>query len=93
MSTLSQTDLKMLKQAAHHLKPIILIGSKGLSEAVHKEIDRALFDHELIKIKVSAAEREDRDAMIDEIVARHQAKAVQRVGHTVTVYKKNEQKA
>jgi RNA-binding protein len=92
MSTLSQTDLKMLKQAAHHLKPVILIGSKGLSEAVHKEINRALFDHELIKIKVSAAERADRDAMIDEIVAQQGALVVQRVGHTVTVYRKNEQK-
>jgi RNA-binding protein len=92
MSTLPQTDLKMLKQAAHHLKPIILIGSKGLSEAVHKEIERALFDHELIKIKVSAAERDDRDAMIDEIAAKHQALVIQRVGHTVTVYRRNEQK-
>lgn len=88
MSTLSQTERKMLKQAAHHLKPVILTGSKGLTEAVHKEIARALFDHELIKIKISAEEREDRDTMVAEILSQHGAVLVQRVGHTATFYKK-----
>lgn len=91
MSTLSQTERKILKQAAHHLKPVILIGGKGLTEAVQKEIARALFDHELIKLKVSAQEREDRDKMIQEITSQHGAILVQRVGHTATIYKKKEE--
>jgi len=91
MSTLSQTERKILKQAAHHLKPVILIGGKGLTEAVHKEIARALFDHELIKIKVSAKEREDRDKMIEAILGEQGAILVQRVGHTATIYKKKEE--
>jgi RNA-binding protein len=90
MSTLSQTERKMLKQAAHHLKPVILTGGKGLTEAVHKEITRALFDHELIKIKINAEEREDRKAMIEEIAAQHEAEVIQQVGHTATFYKKKE---
>lgn len=91
MSTLSQTERKMLKQAAHHLKPVILTGSKGLTESVHKEIARALFDHELIKIKVNAQDREDRNTMIGEILAQHEAVLVQAVGHMVTIYKKKEE--
>ena len=91
MPTLSQSDRKMLKQAAHHLKPVIIIGGKGLTEAVQKEIARALFDHELIKIKVSAQEREDRDTMIAAIEAAQGATLVQQLGHTATFYKKKEQ--
>lgn len=87
MSTLSQTERKVLKQAAHHLKPVILIGGKGLTEAVQKEIARALFDHELIKIKVSAEDREERDAMIKAIADEQEAEIIQQVGHTVTIYK------
>lgn len=92
MTTLSQTDRKMLKQAAHHLKPVILIGGKGLTEAVQNEIARALFDHELVKIKVSGQERADRDAMIAAIESEHEAQLVQRVGHMATFYKKKEEK-
>ncbi len=80
----------MLKQAAHHLKPVILTGSKGLTEAVHKEIARAFFDHELIKIKVSAEEREDRKAMIEAIASTHGAEIIQQVGHTATFFKKKD---
>jgi RNA-binding protein len=90
MSTLSQTDRKMLKQAAHHLKPVVLTGGKGLTESVQKEITRALFDHELIKVKINAEEREDRDAMIQAIAETQGAEIIQRVGHTATFYKKRE---
>lgn len=90
MSTLTQSERKKLKEKAHHLKPVILLGSKGLTEAVLKETARALHDHELIKIKVSAETREDRAAIIEELLKNQETELIQQVGHTATIYKQRE---
>ena len=50
---LTSKDKRKLRQKSHHLKPIIIIGSKGLTEEVQKEIDIALETHELLKIKIN----------------------------------------
>ncbi len=47
-----------LKAKAHHLKPVILLGAKGLTPAVIEETNNALLIHELIKVKISGAEKE-----------------------------------
>lgn len=84
---LSSEDRKALKQKAHSLKPVILTGSKGLTDAVHLEIARALHDHELIKMKISAEDKAAREAMINEVLTRHEAELVQLIGHMATLYK------
>ena len=53
----STTDKKHLRRLGHKLKPVVTISSKGLTNAVNAEIDRALSDHELIKVKLSAGDR------------------------------------
>jgi RNA-binding protein len=45
---------RQLKALAHSLKPTVIVGKQGVTDAIAKEIDRALFDHELIKIKLPA---------------------------------------
>ena len=45
-----------LRGQAHGLDPVVLLGANGLTEAVIKEIDRALLAHELIKIRLNAGE-------------------------------------
>lgn len=91
MSTLPQELRQVLKIKAHQLKPIVMIGGKGLSESVHVEIERALFDHELIKIRLSGADRDARKAMIEDICLTHQAILIQQIGHVAAVYKKREE--
>jgi RNA-binding protein len=86
---LSKPFLKNLATKAQHLRPVIVIGNKGLTDAVHQEIESALLAHELIKIKVNAQERADRTMMINTICERHEAALVQAVGHVVVVYKAN----
>lgn len=90
MSTLPQEVRQVLKSKAHQLKPVVMIGGKGLSESVQNEIARALFDHELIKVRLSGAEREERDEMIEAICNTQGAAVVQQIGHVVTLYKKRE---
>jgi RNA-binding protein len=91
MSTLPQELRQVLKTKAHQLKPVVMIGGKGLSEPVHVEIARALHDHELIKIRVSGEDRDARKAMIADICLTHQAAIVQQIGHIVAIYKKREE--
>lgn len=78
-----------LKARAHALKPVVMIGSQGLTPAVNKEIDRALNDHELIKIRVASNDRELRRALINEICTTHGADLVQSIGNVGVLFRKN----
>lgn len=83
---------KALKQKAHHLKPIIIIGQNGLTNPVHAEITRALFDHELIKIKINTTERDIIEPMITAICQTQLAEFIGQIGHTLIIYKKRVEK-
>ncbi len=89
---LTNSQKKFLRQAAHHIKPVVWAGQHGVTEALLNEINEALERHELIKIKLRLGEREDRDAGIEEIVGKTGAESIQRVGNILTLYKCNEDK-
>jgi RNA-binding protein len=80
-----------LKAKAHHLKPVVLIGAKGLTDAVIEETNVALIAHELIKVKINGAEKEDRQQMATELCTQLQAELVQLIGNTAIIYRKNEE--
>ncbi|MFC3908932.1 ribosome assembly RNA-binding protein YhbY [Legionella dresdenensis] len=79
---------KELKARAHHLKPVVLLGAKGLTQAVIEETDVALNAHELIKVKINGAERDDRRQMAIELCEQLAAELVQTIGNTIVVYRK-----
>ena len=79
-------DIRELKRQAHALKPVVWVGSKGLSENVLAEIDLALDSHELIKVKV-VCEKEERPALLDEIVSQSQATLVGTIGQICILYR------
>ena len=81
---------QQLKAKAHKLKPIVMIGSKGLTENIHLEIDRALTDHELIKIRIQGEDRAVREELLNEIIQISRAEKVQLVGGVGTIYRANE---
>ena len=87
---LNKTQLKSLKQLSHHLEPVVLLGAKGLTDAVHKEIDVALDSHELIKIKLSSKDKAEKIVLADTICEKHSATLIAQIGHIITVYKKNQ---
>lgn len=90
--TINNTQKKFLRQAAHHLKPVVWAGKNGISKSLIAEIEQALEIHELIKIKCQLGEREERDAGIEDICKKTNADLVQRIGNIVTLYKKNNKK-
>ncbi len=88
--SLTQEQKKQFKSIGHHLKPIVTIADNGLTEGVLAELDRALNDHELIKIQLRA-ERDDRTALIEQLCAQSSSLLVQSIGKVALIYRKNPQ--
>lgn len=88
MSTaLTSSQSRFLRGQAHDLKALLQIGAKGLTPAFLAELDAVLEQHELVKVKIGAEDREARDAMIGEIVENSGAALVQRIGHVAVLYR------
>ena len=92
MAPLTETQKRYLRQLAHDQRPVVLIGAAGLSEAVVVELETAIEHHELVKVKIRGADRDEREAMITEMCRRTAAQLVQRIGHTVVLYRRHPQK-
>jgi putative YhbY family RNA-binding protein len=93
MPGLSTSRRRELKARAHSLDPVVLIGEAGLSPAVLAEIDRALKNHELIKIRVNGTDRPGREAILEEICTHTAAQAVQHIGKILVIFRENSDSA
>ena len=81
-----------LRAEAHGLNPVVLLGANGLTDAVIKEVDRALLAHELIKIRVPGAEREEREAIYNELADRLNCARIQMIGKLLVLWRPNPEK-
>jgi RNA-binding protein len=88
---LNEKQRRHLKGLAHPLKPVVLMGNSGLTPAVVAETDRALTDHELIKVRLPGAERDQRDAALASLAERTSSALVTRIGHVAVLYRPNPQ--
>ncbi|SCZ49496.1 ribosome assembly RNA-binding protein YhbY [Thiohalomonas denitrificans] len=88
--SLNERQKKYLRTLAHSKKPVVLTGAAGISEALLAEVDVALTRHELIKMRINAADREERQAMIEAITGTTGAELVQRIGHVAVLYRQAE---
>jgi len=88
---LKAAQKKNLRGQAHHLKPIVTVADKGLSKTVVAEIERALNDHELIKVKLRG-EREQRKLWANSIADMCKAELVHSIGQVAVFYRKNHDK-
>jgi len=86
---MTPAERRALMARAHRLDPVVMIGGKGLTDAVIAEIDRALKSHELIKVRAPAMERDDRAAAAEAICTRTGAELVQRVGKVMVLFRRN----
>lgn len=87
MTVLSPAERSALRSRAHKLHPVVLIGEGGLTDSVLLEIDRSLAAHELIKIRVAQAQRDDRDSILERICERLEAAPVQHIGRILVVFR------
>ena len=79
-ASLNNEQKKRYRSIGHDLSPVVTIGGNGVTENVLKEINRALDDHELIKIKVVINDKEGRTAAINNICSKTKALEVQQIG-------------
>ena len=89
MAPLTPSRRSELRAEAHKLGPVVLIGDKGLTDEVVKEIDRSLKAHELIKVRAATDDRAARSAWMKEICARLEAHPVQEIGKVLVIYREN----
>lgn len=89
---LSNLQKRHLRSLAHHLKPVVMIGQHGLKDSILDELEIALDVHELVKVRVSAEDRDDRTEMIERLVAASGAELVQTIGHIAVLFRRNAKK-
>ena len=86
--SLNDNQIRFLRKQVHPLKPVVIIGQHGITEAVLNEIDLALEHHELMKVRVNASDRETRRSMIEEICQATGAELIQSVGHIAAIFRR-----
>jgi len=90
--SLTTKQNQYLRGLAHRLKPVIIIGNAGLTEAVMEETKLAIEHHELIKVKINAEDRETRKEFCQNIITECQCHHVQSIGHVAVFYKPSKDK-
>ena len=85
--SLTTDQKKRLRNVAHTLNPVVTVGGNGLSENVQLEVDRALEDHELIKVKFAVGDRDLKRELIKQLVEIVEAQLVQEIGNIAVLYR------
>jgi RNA-binding protein len=86
---LTEQQKREFRTRGHALKPIVTIGSAGLSDAVIRELDLSLEHHELMKIRISGAGRDERGNLINAVCTACGAEVVQAIGNIALIYRKS----
>jgi RNA-binding protein len=86
---LSSHQKRYLRGLAHALDPVILVGQKGVTPSLVKELDGALAHHELVKVKLADADRDDRADSIELLREGTKAELVQTIGRIACFYRRN----
>jgi len=92
MNNLSNSQKKQLKALAHSLKPVVAVGQHGMKDSIDAELSIAIKHHQLIKVKIGLGDRDARDELIQQMVEKHHAILIQRVGNIAVLYRFNPQK-
>ena len=85
--SLDEKHKRTLRTRGHALKPVVSIGSAGLTEAVLRELDLSLAHHELMKVKLAGADRTRRTQLIDTLCKKLGAELVQSIGQIALIYR------
>jgi len=86
--SLTPKQKSFLRGKAHHLDPVVMLGKEGVSEAVMRAADKALEDHELIKIKVPSTDQDEFHSTVEAVMQLTKAEVVQTIGHILVLYRR-----
>ena len=86
---LNTRQVRVLRGLAHHLAPVLIVGSDRVTPAVAAELERQLQAHELVKVKLLDADNDDVVTARDQLVAATGAEHVQTIGHRLVFFRRN----
>jgi RNA-binding protein len=84
---LSIAERKAHRAEAHHLDPVVMVGTEGLTPAVKKEVDAALNAHGLIKVRVFSDDRGQREEMLLTLADELGAAPIQHIGKLFVLWR------
>ena len=87
--TLNTQMKKSLRGVAHHLDPVIAVSERGITHGIVEETQRALSDHELIKVKVFSADRSSRGEVASALAEATSSTVLQQIGKVAVLYRRN----
>ena len=87
--TLDGRQRRKLRALGHHLAPVVQVGQEGVTAGVLAALEQALWDHELVKVKLASEDRDLRREQAEALAAGTQAEVAQVLGRTVLLYKAN----
>jgi RNA-binding protein len=88
MDKLKGSQKKYLRAQAHHLKPLVIIGAKGVTDQLIGSVDLVLKDHELIKVKFGEF-KESKKEISEEIAKATKSELVGLIGNIAIFYRQN----
>ncbi len=88
---MTRAQTRYLRGLAHPLKPVLLLGNHGVTAGVLKELDQALSDHELVKVRLSGDHRAAHAAVVARLAESGRAETVQTIGHVAVLYRRNDE--
>jgi RNA-binding protein len=89
---LTGKQVRYLRALAHELKPIVQLGKNGFSDAVRAQLDQALSDHELVKVKLGGEGPTEMDELTGAVTLALKAELVQVIGNTAAFYRRHPDK-
>ncbi len=88
---LTNNQKKYLRGIAHGLNPMIMIGANGVTESLMAELESTLAHHEILKIKIASADRDERKEIIEHLLKESGALLVQTIGKICVIYRQNDE--
>jgi len=91
MKKLTGKQRSFLRAEANNLDPVVHVGKDGINESVINQIDEALEDHELLKVRILESTGKTTKSCADELAAAASASVVQVIGGIAVLFRQNDE--
>jgi RNA-binding protein len=85
-------ERRYLRALAHRLSPVVIVGQRGVTDGVMRQVDGALTDHELIKVRVGGECPTGRDEVAAALTGGTGAEVAGSIGRVVILYRPHPQR-
>ncbi len=89
--SLTNKQNKYLRGLSYDLKPVVMVGNNGVTEGVLNELETCLAHHELIKVRISGVDRDERQKMAENLCKKSSSELVNTIGHIAVLYRRAKQ--